>query len=211
MKENDPLTAEMSKLRVPPPKPAAREHALHGARMALRQSPAFEAAVSSQGKGRSFVLNRGITGLLTALAALIVAVVVWRPERSGQIEALDARSTEIDRTVLGQIEALFGPRLKAVVEGPRAVPDVLLSDDAQGDAGLLQPVLIEFRRAGETVRVLGYSGRAVCIQLSGRQTRFEPLATGDGEVILSGEGFCWTPRDRELSGYRVAATLLSKS
>jgi len=213
MKSEDPLAAALSGLPVPPATPGARERALHRATIALRQSG--DVADGSPPYARRRAAGRfGMRWALAGVFVMLAAGAFWRLERPRRTEEIARQSIEIDRTVLGQMKALFGAQLNAVVERAGAAPDIRLSDGAEeGEAGQSQPVLIEFTRGGDLIRVLGYSGRPVCVDLAGRRTCFEPLATGDGGIILSGNGFCWTPQDRggEVSGYRVATRLLPNS
>ena len=210
MKAKDPLAAALSELSVPTPSPAARERALHRATIALRQS-----ATGSISEPLSFPCGSAWRGRMVLsfafLAALSLAVLFSRRDMPDQGETLDTSSRQTEQIVLRQVEAVFGPQLNGVVQRAGAAPDVCLSEDiGQGAAGLAQPVVVEFTRGKDTVRVLGYSGRAVCVELAGRRTCFEPMVTGNGKVILAGEKFCWTPRDRaaRLSGYRIATSLL---
>jgi hypothetical protein len=218
MKTDDPLAAVLSGLQVPPPSPAARERALHRATIALRQSPAGTDDSASEPHHytrRRFAITWSLAATLAMLFAFAV-IAFWHFEKLRQIEALNTQSIDMDRTVLAQIEALFGSQLNAVVEHAGSAPDIRLAEDAMdggNEGGHSQPVVVEFTRGADTIRVLGYSGRAVCVDLAGHRTCFEPLETGDGQVILAGKGFCWTPQNRatQLSGYRVATKLLSRS
>jgi hypothetical protein len=218
MKSDDPLGEALSKLPVPPASRVARERALHRATIALRQSlgctdgrgsVALSSAVEAR---RRFSSKWGFIGALAMVMALAAAA-FWRFDTTSQPQAIGAWSMKTDRMVLGQIEALFGSQLNAVVERAGAAPDIRLSEGSDGGAGHAQPLLIEFMRGADLIRVLGYSGRAVCVDLAGRRVCFEPLATGDGNVILAGDNFCWTPQDHDsqLSGYHVTATLLPNS
>jgi len=226
MKPDDPLDASLSRLPVPPASPTARDRALHRATIALRQSaaggydPASAPGLSSHEHGRLFAGGLRFAAGFAMLAALAAATILCRLEKPRQMREMragTAPSTPVDQVnqvMLGQIEALFGPQLNAVVEYAGKAPEIRLSEDAEAvAAGQSQPIVIEFKRGVETVRVLGFSGRTVSMELGGRQTRFEPLASGDGQVILSGESFCWTPQDRgaELHGYQISARLLSRS
>jgi hypothetical protein len=193
---------------------------VHRATIALRQSmtpgtdadsgPLFSSRETRRGYSRKWAL----AGSLAMLVGLVITTALWRTWQPRQTQADGTPSIAIDQTVLRQIKALFGPQLNAVIEYAGKAPDIRLTEGAEvGPGGQSQPVVIEFRRGGDTVRVLGFSGRTVCMQLAGRQTCFEPLATGDGGVIVTAERFCWTPQDSaaQLCGYQVSARLLSRS
>jgi hypothetical protein len=66
------------------------------------------------------------------------------------------------------------------------------------------------REGTNTIRVLTYSGRKVCIEIGGRQECFEPLVTGEGTVILSGDHFVWSDKDpQRIAGYKVEARTIA--
>jgi len=219
MRPGNPLDAAMGRLQVPQEDASARERALHRAAIALRQSGAateFAAdAGDSVGEMRDgFGAKWAILGSLGALIGLVLAIGFWQTGGPLGTEAGTTPRIGADEVLLGDIKALFGRQLNAVVEYAGKAPDIRLSEEAEpGLGGQLQPVLIEFRRGGDFVRVLGFSGRSVCLQLAGHETCLEPLATGDGGVIITTKRFCWTPQDRnaQLYGFQISAQLLSSS
>lgn len=93
--------------------------------------------------------------------------------------------------LLAQVHQLFPGRLNAVIERDGS----LQLDLSPAAAALVadQPLLIEFTHGGHTVRVLGFSGRSVELELDGRPLRFSPLLTGEGSILITGEDFAWTP------------------
>ena len=213
MNPDDLLHAYLSGLAVPEPNLAARDRALHRATAALRASRLAGPATSRRRTvfpnvaGWTLAAGMVTTGLLSALGAMLA---IHRPD--GKHPA----TMTAERTLLSQMESLFGPQLDAVVERPGNGADIRLSADAADPtrASLAQPVLIQFRRrGGGTTRVLSYSGRVVCVTLGERRMCFEPLATGRDEVLLLGETFCWTRGQSSggLEGYQVTAQLLPRS
>jgi hypothetical protein len=210
MKANDPLDDLIAKLPVPPPGEGARERALHRATIALQQNTGLPVTPAAGWFSRPW--KGAITGAL-ALMAVVAGIALWRSEKPGSAQKAVAWTMKTDRLMLGQIEALFGPQLNAVVLQAGAAPDIRLSDNPDSAMGHAQPLMIELMRGAEIIRVLGYSGRTVCLQLAGQKVCIEPLATGDGNVILAGDHFCWTPQDRggQVDGYHLSAKLLPQS
>ncbi len=96
------------------------------------------------------------------------------------------------------IEALFVDRARQVTEAAARGKkiDGQSPDPFGRHATALatdQAILVEFTHVGQTVRVFGFSGRPVELQLDGRPVRFAPLLTGAGSVLLAGENFAWQP------------------
>jgi hypothetical protein len=220
MKADDPIGKLLRGLPAPPADPIARERALHRATIALSQPASSGSMIqpdvagsSNDGFWHSVSGRWAMAASVAALAGLIA--LPWLTGRSLERATIpDSFSLQTERTLLQQTEALFGAQLSAVIIRGVSAPEIRLTqDDIPSTAGLSQPVLIEFARAGgTTLRVLGYSGRSVCLMLSGRQVCFEPLITGPGEVILNGENFCWMPgkAPQDLDGYRVVARPLCR-
>jgi hypothetical protein len=210
MKGNDPLADALAKLPVPAPSEGAQERALHRATVALRQNQADAAIPAGD---LPWLRWKGVLVATLAIAMAVAAIAYWRSGKPMHAQDAVAWSLKTDRLMLRQIEALFGAQLSAVVVRSGAAPDIRLSDNAQSTMGQAQPLVIELMRGAEMIRVLGYSGRTVCLQLAGRKVCFEPLATGDGNVILAGSNFCWTSQDQDgqLNGYHVSAKLLPDS
>lgn len=194
--ENDWLKEALSRVEVPEPESAARDRALDRALVALR-NPASEQ--EDPAKSHSFWPQLATAGLVVLMAALMA----WSSQ-----ERADASKIAALR-VLDQVAAVFPGKLQAVVERNGQV-DVQL---AEGEiAPSEQPVLLVLKRGSESVKVLSYSGREVCLNLDGRKTCLEMLAQENGEVIVSGEQFLWSRQNPSaLDGYRVEASALSTS
>jgi len=213
MNAGDPLDTILPRLQVPLADPSAQGRALHRATIALRESDGAEypsePAPSLRKNRRDFALRWA----LPMLSVMLLAISSWLLERGHYTETVGmGPSAAVDRVLLAQVQALFGSQLNAVVERADNAPDIRLAEDSgTGREGQAQPLVVELRRGAELVRVLGFSGRTVCVQLAGKLTCFEPLASGDGGVIVTAKRFCWTPQDNtaQLSGYQVTARLLS--
>lgn len=172
------LKKSLQALPVPVPNESARERAWHRAQLAFtsaRSLPNTEKFVP-----RSFVR----WALPVGAALALLATGLWFSVRPAP------ENTFAWNRTLQEMEALFSNRLNAIIERDGAF-DVALSDDQAGAPG--QPVMVEFRRGQDTFRVLGFSGRSVCVDLGGTTACFEPLVTGEGAVILSGKDFLWSP------------------
>lgn len=190
--ENDWLKKALSQVEVPPADPAAQDRALHRALIAL------------QNPEREFMPSAAVHWLwpqlgTLAVVGLLVALMAWffPGGESSKTAAL---------AVLDQVAAEFPGKLEAVVEHNGQV-DVRL---AEGEiATSAQPVQLVLKRGQESVKVLSYSGREVCLNLNGRKTCLEMLAQENGEVIVSGDRFLWSSKNpAELDGYRIEASAL---
>lgn len=187
---DETLKMQLRELAVPAPESSRRERAWHRARAAFVSS-ARQVPESPVGFG----FLRGVLAVATVfVAGLVFLGFLVLPARPDTLEW---------SRVAREMEALFPNQLSAVIERGGAL-DVALSDDTPGPPG--QPVLIEFRRGPQTLRVLGFSGRRICLDLGGTKACFEPLVTGRGTVVLSGETFFWSlDHPVRLEGFRVQA------
>jgi hypothetical protein len=215
MKIDDPLTRVLRGLPAPTVEPGARERALHRATIALQlaASSGDPCAANAGTVGRSFPSNLALAAGLGAFVGLIAILGLMVRFSPGSSRA-DALSPQAERTMLKETETLFGSQLDAVIVREASAPEIRLAQDGQASAaGLSQPVVIKFVRHGETLYVLGYSGRNVCLMLAGRKVCFEPLVNGQGEVILAGENFCWAPGQpaAAVAGYRVDTRVMPPS
>ena len=115
-----------------------------------------------------------------------------------------------ERKLLAEMEALFPGQLDGVISsgGNVSLDLALTASDVKKEA--LQPLAITFQRGKQIVRVLGYSGRRVCVNLAGRKRCLEPLVTAEGKVIVEGDDFLWTDaRPMTVAGYKLEARTLS--
>ncbi|RRK00660.1 hypothetical protein Ga0100230_022915 [Opitutaceae bacterium TAV3] len=64
---------------------------------------------------------------------------------------------------------------------------------------------------GQRLRILSYSGRTIRIELEdGTTLAFDALLTGEGDIILAGKDFLWSPaHPAHLAGYEIHATPLN--
>ena len=192
MKDGD-LPQRLAAFIAPPPTDAARHRARHRALIAFQKAGAKAAPVS-----HDHTMWRVLAGA-AALAA--VAAIIWLATPPERVAA--------GTSVLAQIETLFPDQLDAVVERDGAVQLALAPAPRPSSD---QPVLVEFRRGASIVRVHSYSGRRVCIDLSGRPACFEALLSDAGQVIVAGDDFVWTPQDRVVArGWSVTATALKRA
>ena len=109
-----------------------------------------------------------------------------------------------DLRMLSQVEGLFPGQLNAVIErdGEMQLDLARQSSPASSE----QPVIVQFERGGQRLRVLSYSGRSITLELKGGPVTFEALVTSDGGVVLSGPDFVWSSaQPASLAGYRVNA------
>lgn len=193
MKKSDWLQAKLSNLSVPEADETAKGRALDRSLIALQN----QVPESVPGNTGSWL------GLLTgAVLMLFVLLGMWKISQGIWME-----NKSDDLQVLNQFASLFPGRLKAVVEQDGEV-DVKLSEaDA---APSQQPLAVVLKRGTKTLRVLCYSGSEVCLNLDGQRKCFEVLARANGEVIVAGEDFVWSPQNpHTLDGYRVQATALT--
>jgi hypothetical protein len=215
MKIDDPLTSILRGLPTPAAEPGALERALHRATIALQLgSPSDHLFAANAGTlRRSFPGKLALAAGMTALVGLIAILCLLVRFSPGPART-HSLSLQAERTMLKETEALFGSQLNAVILREASAPEIRLAPDSQvSAAGLSQPVVIKFARHGETLYVLGYSGRNVCLILAGRKVCFEPLVNGQGEVILAGENFCWAPGQpaAAVAGYRVDTRVMPPS
>lgn len=177
---DDNLKRKLRELVVPAPDKFARDRAWHRARVAFLSSGSGPTESLGEKPPAGFAFFRWALPIVVVVAA----AVIW-------LLALPSRENTIAwNRLLQEMETLFPNRLNAVVERDGAF-EVELSEENPGAPG--QPIIMEFRRGSHALRVLGFSGRRVCVDLGGVRACFEPLVTGEGTVILSGENFFWSP------------------
>ena len=193
------LRERLAVLRPPASTDAARSRALFRANLALdastRATPAsaHAAAQTSRSPLASLRLASGL--LLGSVAALALGFWLLRPATPANLASDPApASSDAARAaslrLLAEVQSLFPGRLNAVVDRDGAL-QIDLADNSSALASD-QAIVVELARAGKVVRILGYSGRAIDLEIGGRALRFAPLLTGGGEVLLAGENFAWS-------------------
>ena len=197
---DETLKRALEKLAVPVPDDAARERARH------RTVTAFENRDPTP--PHSPVPWFRLATLAAAAACIALALILAVRPRSGGDGATAATSTDrADAKLLSEMEALFPGQLDAVVTNGNDISIELAQDPGTAAS---QRIAITLQRGATTVRVLGYSGRKVCLALGGRRECFEPLLTADGQVILAGDDFVWSQeKPSPLAGYQVRARALA--
>jgi hypothetical protein len=194
---DESLNEKLRSLELPAPDPAAREKALHRALIAFENREA-----SAPPTPRTYRAGWLVVG---AAAALVCALGILLPH------VLTERPADLasQRALLKQMEALFPGQLRAIVEHGDDVD--VLTEDERGSASD-QPLVVTFRSAAKTIRVVSYSGRDVCLTIAGENVCFEMLLTDDGDVILSGKDFLWSRANRvQVAGCQVEASPLNRS
>ena len=202
---DESLKRALEKLAAPPPDDAARERARHRAVIAFENRDAESAKVATQ---HSPVPWFRLATLAAAAACIALAPFFAVRSRSGSGGATAAASSDrVDARLLAEMESLFPGQLDAVVANGNEISVELAQEPGTAAS---QRLMITLQRGATTVRVLGYSGRKVCLALDGRRECFEPLLTADGQVILAGVDFVWSRENPSpLAGYRVSARALA--
>ncbi len=183
------LQQKLRALEAPAPSDTPRERARHRALIAFSQ------------RGTDAVPEpprRGYGWAFAGLAALLLVAIFFGPHPPAGPQ---------DTAVLAQVEALFPGQLDAVIEHEDGEMRLALAARTQPASD--QPVLVEFRRGEELVRVLSYSGRHVCVDLNGRHACFDALIGDHGDVIVAGEDFLWTEENHaRAGGWEITAARL---
>jgi hypothetical protein len=218
MPDADHMRSRLSVLRPPAPSEAARDRALHRATLALaaaaRVGPA--PAVSAPRRNLSLLIASAAALALAFALGLGSARFTNKPASESAPPPLAHLSPPAPAAdalrLLAEVQQLFPHRLNAVIDRDGA----LQLDLAPADAALAadQPLLVEFTHAGHSVRVLGFSGRAVEVLLDGHPVRLTPLLTGRGSVLLAGDDFAWSPglpSPAALAGWQIEARPLAQS
>ena len=202
---DETLKRALEKLAAPVPDDAARERARHRAVTAFENRDAESGKTATQ---HSPVPWFRLATLAAAAACIALALIFAVRFRNGSNSAGTANSDDrADVRLLAEMEALFPGQLDAVVANGEQISVELAQEPGTAPS---QRLAITLQRGASTVRVLGYSGRRVCLALDGRRECFEPLLTADGQVILAGADFVWSRENPSpLAGYRVSARALA--
>lgn len=181
-------------LAVPQADPAIRERTLYRAGIALSHG-GDGAPTPAERPWRRWALLAG-----GAFAAAILVFAFARAGRPGELEG---------GRLLAEMERLFPGQLEGVItSGDQVTLDLASAPSAPRAPS--QRLALTFQRGRQIVRVLGYSGRKICVKLDGKPRCLEALATGDGKVVVEGDDFLWTDaQPAKVAGYRLEARLLS--
>lgn len=192
------LKERLKRLDVPMPDTTVRERTLHRSLIAFRHAWKTEEVHERTG-------NLPVFWRWAAAVSVIgtASMALWLGGQS--VFPKDALA-KWGKTIR-QMEILFPGQLNAVIEHDGDVELDLTAEPAMPSE---QPVMVEISRGAHVLRVLSYSGRRVRVNLDGKNTCFEALVTGDGNVILTGDDFLWISRNlMPRAGYRVEAHSLN--
>lgn len=193
---DESLKRTLEKLRVPAPDDSAAARARHRAMTAFENRETI--TERKPAAWRWFA-----AGAAAAACACALLIALWphrEPERT-------ASSDRADVKLLAEMEALFPGQLDAVIANGGEISIRLAPERG---AATPQRLAITLSRGANTVRVLGYSGRKICLDLDGKRECFEPLLNAENQIILAGENFVWSRENPSaLAGYRIAAKALT--
>lgn len=185
---NERLNELLLSVAAPPVDPAVQEKACH------RATLAFRSRLAEPASGRTWGLFARLACFAFAAVALL-GFAVWHYNSSAKFP---------DSRLLAEMEALFPGQLNGVIASGGEVHLDVAAQAAPFPT--FQPLAVTLRRGRHVVKVLGYSGRKVCVNLDGRPRCLEPLATPNGQVIVEGDDFLWSKaRPVRVAGYRVEA------
>lgn len=196
--KNSDLKKALSVLPSPPINSASRERGLHRALIALGQPRTVTQESKPASRARPVLRMVMLACVGAVLASTFVLHERYQPSRGPLAES------RVDVGALIQMQALFRGQLNAVIEHDGEVR-LDLAEGGQPTADG-QPVVVQLERGENRVRLVGYCGRIITLELDGAQLTFEALVTSDDEVILAGDAFAWSRTDPQmLAGYRVQA------
>jgi len=158
--------------------------------------------LSSEGNGhrRRRFWPLAAAGFATAGAGLLLGFALWHRNGLRGPDAAELR----DGRVLQALETEFPGRLQAIIMDARGVRPQLsaLSDVSESD-----PIWLEIREGKERRVVVTFSGQV--IRCGGRDVVV--LADHDGQVMLLGPGFLWSPQASagEAEGVEIKAEQLT--
>jgi len=203
MKE-DFIRRRLGEMPTPAASESARDKARYHALIAFQQarSLAPESPESKRAFWASYWSRLGVSALI-ALSAILISVLL-RPQAT-------AENVATDRQMLQQMEKLFPQQLDSVVEEHGKI-DLSVASSAM--VGADQPIVVIFRKPGDSIRVLSYSGHHVCVALGQEHRCFDILATPTGGVILVTDKEVVTTQGKArpiVAGYTVQALTLEAS
>jgi hypothetical protein len=193
---DEDLKRRLRELPIPPASAERREETLHKARRALCETATEPARRETAWWPRLPWLGAGVC------AAVAMLLVLLKPVTEPAAKPVDYAR------LFTEFEGLFPEQLEAVVSRGTQIDLQLAAVPGHASD---QRLLLEFTRGAETIRVLAYSGRRVCVDLPTRVC-FEALLTAEGSVVLSSDGFVWISGETsDLHGYRLTARPLPRS
>ena len=189
MNDND-LKTMLRRMEVPEPTPEGRLVALRRAQRAFAESAPEPVR---WWRGRRTLLAAGTL----AMCAIIIALA---PARRGDTPLGDQPApwsgvVAAQQKLFRETLAVFPNELRAVVSN-EAGPHVVLSEAPSVTSG--EPVVLEIRKDGHTVRLATFGGERIEIRLGERQQSIEVLVSGSGEVQVVGPDFYWSPAKKLL-------------
>ena len=189
----------LGKLSAPPLDEAAREKAFYRAGVAFANRHAATVPTQEGVKWLKKVLWFSLAGVgivLICLSALRGTHPAGEPFPESKL--------------LAEMEALFPGQLEGVISSEGNVSLDLAPIATDSKSGASQALALTFQHGRQIVRVLGYSGRKVCVNLGGRKRCLEPLITAGGKVIVEGDDFLWTDAHPiRVAGYKLEARTLT--
>lgn len=206
----------LHRVPVPPPDDAARENALARAEIAYanRLDQTFgQPTDAAYGGDLRMLLGAKRIGFACAMLFLVwfaLTVVMDHGLRrrafSGRSEMPGGKENRADVQLLVEMETLFHGQLQAVISRRNEVSLDLSAAPSTNAEPSSQPLAVVLRRGRQMIRVLGFSGREVCVLIDGRKECFEPLVNGNGKVFLVGHDFIWNgDHPTPVAGYKVEA------
>jgi hypothetical protein len=198
---NDPLARRLNEMSAPAPSESARARAKHRALVAFQQGPSHDAPPERKGTHAAGWFGLGV---VTALVAILL-VIPFRPQ------PVATENVASDRQMLRQMEALFSHQLDSVVEENGKIE---LSVGTSAMVGADQPIVVVFRKDGQAIRVLSFSGHHVCVAMGQDHRCFDLMATASGGVILVTGNEVLTAQAHgglSVAGYSVQAQTLEAS
>jgi hypothetical protein len=180
---------------MPKPSDGARSRALHRSLLALQLPGTGEPAQTG-----APLFPRSWHWALV-LGVLAVTSTLWLFHRPGDTEDVVG-----DRQILRQMEKLFSNQVDSIVVRNGKI-DLSIAEGPV--VGINQPVLLVFKRSGENIRVLSYSGHHICLTLGKTRDCFEILETPSGDVILEADNRVWLGSSHPIvAGYSLHAQTL---
>lgn len=218
---DDSLKATLRQLKVPAPNERAMQRACSRAEIAFANRPQLSADPAGMAAG----VDRGI-GLPwrrrwplllagCAVAAATLTILKLNIGKHGGVSGSLGEEPRRDAALLAEVEKLFPGQLDALVEHGTALSIDLSHSTRHPKLATAnspsQPLEVTLVRDGKSIRIIGYSGRDVTVQINDRQQEtFQPLMDGDGNVILVGRDFVWTSKHPSpVGGYQVEARPLT--
>jgi len=192
---DQPLYQALSSLPEAPCSAESRDRARALSLAALRDSQRDCQIPSSRGQPDGVW---GLRGWLTISTACLVAAWLWL------LPVHPKPQTDSLVGVIGQIEALFPNQLDSVIVSAAGV--TVNASDTPRPTYADQRIHLVLSGGGSgtaDVQVVTYSGRRVCVPLSGKNLCLTPLLKGDGGVMVVTETQVFEQDAAVADGYRL--------